>query len=80
MMRGGCFAIHSVNPRTVPVVFVTEGSFDENCDPGCHRSVLADLAGHGTLVAHGGFVCICMSRAKLFTNPLIEGSGTIFGW
>ena len=33
-----------------------------------------------TRVAHGGFVCICMSRAKLFMNPLIEGPGTIFGW
>ena len=33
-----------------------------------------------TRVAHGGFVCNCMSRAKLFMNPLIEGPGTIFGW
>ena len=33
-----------------------------------------------TLVAHGSVVCNCMSRAKLFMNPLIEGPGTIFGW
>ena len=32
------------------------------------------------LIAHGGVVCNCMSRAKLFMNPLIEGPGTIFGW
>ena len=32
-----------------------------------------------TRVAHGGFVCYCMSRAKLIMNPLIEGPETIFG-
>ena len=37
---GGCFAIHSVKPRTVPVVFVEKGSFDELCDPGFPRDVL----------------------------------------
>ena len=40
---GGCFAIHSVKPRTVPVVFVTEGSFDKFCNPGCPRDVLLGI-------------------------------------
>ena len=39
----GCFAIHSEKPRTVPVVFVAEGSFDELCDPGCPRGVLLGI-------------------------------------
>ena len=30
-----CFDIYFVKPRTVPLVFVEEGSFDELCDPGC---------------------------------------------
>ena len=34
---GRCFVIHSIKPRTVPVVFVVEGYFDELCDPGCPR-------------------------------------------
>ena len=29
---GGCFDIHSVKPKTVPVVFVAEGSFEKLCD------------------------------------------------
>ena len=29
----GCFAIHSVKPRTIPVVFVVDGSFDNLCNP-----------------------------------------------
>ena len=33
-----------------------------------------------TKVTHASFVCTYMSRAKLFTDPLIEGPGTIFGW
>ena len=33
-----CFAIYSVKPRTVPVVFVAEGSFD-----GCPRDVLLGI-------------------------------------
>ena len=32
---GACFAIHSVKSRTLPVVFVAEGSFDKLYDPGC---------------------------------------------
>ena len=40
---GGCFAIHSVKPRTVPVVFVAEGFFGELCDPGRPRGVLLGI-------------------------------------
>ena len=40
---GGCFAIHSVKPRTVPVVFVAEGSSVELCNPGWSRSVLMGI-------------------------------------
>jgi len=32
-----------------------------------------------TRVARGGVVCNCMSRAKLFSNPLTQYPGTIFG-
>ena len=35
-----CIAIHSVKPRTVPLVFEAEGSFDELCNPGRPRGVL----------------------------------------
>ena len=41
MVHWACFAIHSVMPRTVPVVvFVVESSFD---NPGCPRGVLLRL-------------------------------------
>ena len=40
MVHGGYFVIHSIKPRTVPVVFVADGSFDELCDPECPRGVL----------------------------------------
>ena len=45
--------IWDVKPRTDPVVFVAEASFDELCDPGCptQRCSIADksadLSGHG---------------------------------
>ena len=39
----GYFVIHSVKPRTVFVVFVSEGSFDELCDPGYPKGVLLGI-------------------------------------
>ena len=40
---GGCFAICSVKPRTVLIVIVVEGSFDELCDAGFPRCVLLGI-------------------------------------
>ena len=40
---GECFHIHSVKSRTVPVVFMVEGSFDELCDPGYPRGILLGI-------------------------------------
>ena len=43
MVVGGCFAILSVKPKTVHVVIVAEGSFDELNDPECHRCFLLGI-------------------------------------
>ena len=43
LWRGGCFGIHSVKLRTIPFVFVVEGSFNEVRDPECPRGVLLGM-------------------------------------